>query len=146
MTAERDSILPIEWLQKAKPFKPFARYNHVMDQVIYLDENAAHRADRVDAFLTLLWAPDEFRLIGFKLKGFRRLFETLKSVSENIDESDFVPFTKLLELAALASWSEIAQKADGQRLQRRYETAKKFIEDRVQQQQIRVSDLQLEAA
>ncbi len=145
MTAEQGSILPIEWLKSARSFKPFARYNHVMDQVVYLDENTSYRADRVDPFLTLFWAPDNEKLVGFKLKGFRLLFDTLKSVSETIDEGDFVPFTKLLELAALASWSEIAQKADGHRLQKRYDTARKFIEERVKQQQIRVSDLQLAA-
>lgn len=142
-----DVMIPGEWLREGSGFKSFAKYNAVMAQVIYLDEDVTYRADRVDSFLTLFWGPNEFRPVGFKLKGFRLLFDTLKSVSSDIKEGEFVPFVKLLELAALAalaSWSDISKGADTAKLQKRYAVAKKFIQDHVESR-VRISDLELAA-
>lgn len=77
-----DALLSAWGDGELQPFKPVARYYEAMDCVIYLLEDLAYSADRVDGFLTLLWHPHEERLIGVKLKGFRFLFGRLQAICE----------------------------------------------------------------
>jgi hypothetical protein len=89
-----------------KTFEPRARYYEPMDFLLYLCEDVAYRADRIDPFLTLLWHPSEDRAIGVKLKGCRFLFDRMRAILGakriNVTESRFYPFVQALEVAMTA--------------------------------------------
>ncbi len=84
-------------------FEACARYYEPMDCVIYLREDVAYRADRIDDFLTLLWHPHDDKAVGVKIKGFRSLFKTLSDVSSAsgrpIPEAAFTPLMSAIEVA-----------------------------------------------
>ena len=86
-------------------FTPQARYLESMDFLIYLKEDVSYRADRVDSFLTVFWHPQEDRLVGIKLKGFRFLFQRVKDILE-LKETDFLPLVKALKIALVAGMAE----------------------------------------
>jgi len=85
-----------------------------MDCVIYLQQDLAYRADRVDGFLTLLWHPDCSELIGVKIKGFRWLFKRWQALCQGeestVPDAAFVPLMKAIELALTARLGEILAK------------------------------------
>jgi len=81
----------------ARPFEPTAYFDSEMDQLVYLTSNASYRAERVDAYLTILWDARELRIIGIKLKGFRSLFDDLKAAGL-VEESHFFPLCKAIIL------------------------------------------------
>jgi hypothetical protein len=91
----------------ADKFKPVARYYADMDFMLYVNENCSYRADRVDAFLTVLWHPQDDRLVGIKLKGFKLLFDQLRAVVGEVLRPDhFLPLIKALELAYVGGIAE----------------------------------------
>ena len=90
---------------EAGSFTVVSRYNPDMDFFLYLTEDCAFRADRVDGFLTLLWHPQEERLVGLKLKGFRFLFQQLTKM-QRLDEEEFVPLVNYIELAVMTTMTE----------------------------------------
>ncbi len=118
-----------------KLFEPCAKYFEAMDTLIYLEEDVAYRADRVDPFLTLLWHPDKNEAIGVKLKGFRYLFECLQEVAEGLgrklDESQFLPLIAALEMAMTAGLGAvITADAEKDRMAERrakYEQARSLV-------------------
>ena len=77
-----EGLMPHGWTPKKGEFKPLARYFPEMDFLIYLNEDCSYRADRVDAFLTVLWHPERDALVGIKLKGFRFLFRAPLRIGE----------------------------------------------------------------
>jgi hypothetical protein len=87
------------------PFSPVARYYPGMDFLLYLNQDCSYRADRVDPFLTVLWHPYEDRLVGVKLKGFRFLFDRIKSVLD-LKEDHFVLVVKAIEIALVGGVAE----------------------------------------
>jgi hypothetical protein len=84
-------------------FEACARYYPPMDCVIYLREDVAYRADRIDEFLTLLWHPSDNIAVGVKIKGFRALFNTLSEVAaaagRPIPDGAFTPLMSTIEVA-----------------------------------------------
>ena len=54
----------------AENFDKQASYYRTMDFLEYVSEDTTVVADRIDDFLTVLWAADDRRLVGFRLKGF----------------------------------------------------------------------------
>jgi hypothetical protein len=88
-----------------KAFEPVARYYGSMDFLLFLKEDVSYRADRVDPFLTVLWHPEEDRLVGVKLKGFRFIFERLKSLLD-LQETQWLPVVKAIELAMVGGWGQ----------------------------------------
>jgi len=80
-----------------------ARYNSTAvyfsdsDCVEYVKEDTFTIYERVDEFLTLVWDDTKLTLMGFKLKGFRYIFETqLKPIFELHDEQ-FLDLVTALE-------------------------------------------------
>ena len=124
-------VAPAAYTPKDGGFGPVARYDKSMDFLLYINEDCAYRADRVDAFLTVLWHPDDERLVGLKLKGFKFLFQQLKAISDSqIKESDFLPLVKVLEIAMVGGVAEaMMQKIEDSRLRDRYAIARKFAND-----------------
>lgn len=108
----------------AEEFTPNARYYPSMDFLLYLREDCSYRADRVDAFLTILWHPTEDHLVGIKLKGFRFLFRRLKEIL-SWKEDDFLPLVKALELALVGGIAaNIMDSVEQERLEKLYDKAK----------------------
>jgi hypothetical protein len=114
-------------------FVPKAQYMPESDYLCYLSEDCAYRADRVDKYLTLLWAPDSMtRLVGIKLKGFLSVFRSVSGIIDSKAKSKSIPVSTLLKvLEALLE----ARIADGElerqaieRLRERYEKAIQFSE------------------
>lgn len=134
-------LLPSEWVRERAGFVVTAKYLRSMDQLVFLDSDAHYRADRVDAYLTLFWAPDDDqKLVGLKLKGFGYLFESLKKLCA-VGEDDFVPFVKWLELALVVSWPKLSTQLTAQRIIQRYEQAKDYVRDK--EKDFKVADLNL---
>ena len=110
-------------------FGVVSRYNLNMDFFLYLVEDCAYRADRVDGFLTVLWHPHEDRLVGLKLKGFRFLFNQLTKLTK-FGEGDFVPLVNAIELAVVSTVTdEMLARVGEERLRARrekYDKALKF--------------------
>ncbi len=79
-------------------FAPGAKYYHGMDYLLYKCESGSYRADRVDAFLTVLWHPTEDWLVGVKLKGWRFFFNQMKDAM-GFEDADFFPLIKAIEFA-----------------------------------------------
>jgi hypothetical protein len=108
-------------------FVAAARYYAPMDSVLYLREDVSYRADRIDAFLTLLWHPYEERAVGLKIKGFRFLFERLQAIAAA--RGGVIPnqlFISLLEAVELAISVELgAVLTDEAEQGRREEAAKR---------------------
>jgi hypothetical protein len=114
-----------------KPFVACARYYEPMDLLMYLEEDLSYRADRVDAFLTLLWHPHEDRAIGVKLKGFRFLFERARAIlaAQNIQlgEAAFLSLVTALEIAMTALGSAVMAEAERKRCEEGYERARQLL-------------------
>ncbi len=113
-----------------KEFIPCARYIEPMDVVVYIQEDLAYRADRVDPFLTLLWHPHEQRAIGFKLKGFRWLFanlqEILKEQSVGLEEDSFLSMISAIQFAMVAGGGAMLEKMERDRLAEKYAEARRL--------------------
>ena len=121
-------------------FLPGARYYEPMDCVIYLKEDVSYRADRVDAFLTLLWHPQEQKAVGVKLKGFHWLFQRWQAYCRDeqdlaVPDEQFVPLVKAIEIALTARLGEILTRgAESDRneerahIEERYQRAKEIVD------------------
>lgn len=110
--------------ESAACFKPVARYYSSMDFLLFLKEDVSYRGDRVDPFLTVLWHPTEDRLVGIKLKGFRFIFERLKSILD-LKDDQFLPVVKALEIAMVGGLGQaFIDKHEKQRARELYEKAK----------------------
>jgi hypothetical protein len=79
------------------PYQPVAVYFAESDCVEYVKEDTFCVYDRVDNFLTLIYDGTRAQLIGFKLKGFKSVFDThLKSLYKLNDEQ-FVYLVSAIE-------------------------------------------------
>lgn len=109
----------------SEAFKPVARYYPALDFMLYLNEDCSYRADRVDAFLTVLWHPHKEHLVGIKLKGFKVMFNQLKKIADLKDEH-FLPLIKILELAAMGGLAEQMMRDQKERVLRLYDRAREI--------------------
>jgi hypothetical protein len=133
VTGTLSQVLPPDLLAAAlRDFVPSARYYGPMDHILYLEQDVAYRADRVDRHLTLLWHPTEERAIGVKLKGFRFLFERLREIlaaeGVNIPADGFIPLVTALEVALTAGGgATLMANAQRERLAQRYQLARDLV-------------------
>lgn len=115
------------------PFQPCAHYYEAMDSVLYLQEDVSYRADRVDPFLTLLWHPQDDRVVGVKLKGWRYLFQRLQSILQatgvDIPDSHFIRLISAVEVAITAAGAAIVADTERERIAEKYARAKEIIAD-----------------
>lgn len=91
-----------------KEFAPSAVYYSEMDFLLYLNQDCSYRADRVDAYLTLLWHPYEDKVVGIRLKGFLRLAQKIKDILKK-DNADRIEIATILELLIFAVKNDIAE-------------------------------------
>lgn len=122
MTGLLDQIAPEFVGNKVPEFVPGARYYADLDYLLYMQECRSYRADRVDDFLTVLWHPDEDRLIGVKFKGWRLMFDELKEKMGWEDE-DFFPLVKALEYGLVEAIARYIEKYQGVPPSERYRKA-----------------------
>lgn len=80
-------------------FERKATYNPAMDCVEYVSADEVAVAFRIDGFLTLYKDRNRQRVIGFKCKGFRYVFEKLRQQGAPLEEKHFLPIVKLIEAA-----------------------------------------------
>ena len=111
-----------------KDFAPVARYYPEMDFVLYLNEDCSYRADRVDTFLTVLWHPLDNRLVGVKIKGFKFIFTQLEKIIDDLNDKDFIPLVKAIEIALVGGYAEaLMDQVERERNLRFYTDAIKLV-------------------
>lgn len=80
-----------------EPYRPCAVYFDDSDCIEYVKEDGFAVYERVDDFLTLIFDKTKIRLIGFKLKGFKCVFnEQLKPLYE-LNDQNFVEIVSVIE-------------------------------------------------
>jgi len=109
-------------------FKPVARYYANMDFLLYVNEDCSYSAERVNPFLTVLWHPQEERLVGIRLKGFKFLFERIRAIVD-FKDGDFLPLTKAFEVSLTAGMAETIMNKHTERTNLLYEKAREFVRE-----------------
>ena len=66
-----------------------ACYYPKIDCIEYLSSNEIAISERVDEFLTLIWNEEFSNIIGFKLKGFRFVFNKILKPLREVRDEDF---------------------------------------------------------
>jgi hypothetical protein len=79
------------------PIVPVATYFHKSDCVEYLNEDTVAIHRRIDEFLTLIFDETRINLIGFKLKGFRCIYEKHLAPLQILRGVNFVELVPALE-------------------------------------------------
>jgi hypothetical protein len=109
--------------QIAGDYVPTAVYFSDSDCVEYVKEDAFAIYERVDEFLTLIFDETKIRLIGFKLKGFRCIYEKhLKPLFE-LNDSQFLGLVSAIEAVCTVLGEQLV--ADDERA-RAYKAALKL--------------------
>jgi hypothetical protein len=93
------------------------------DCVEYVSEDSFAIYERIDDFLTLIHDETKFDLIGFKLKGFKCIFETSLKPIFKLNDEQFVELVSVIEAVCTKIGDELF--ASDQRA-RAYKAAHKF--------------------
>lgn len=109
-----------------------AVYFAPMDYVMYLVQDSAYVADRVDGYLTLLRDPQTRNPIGVKLKGFHHIYLNLKRLfaASGIDLEAKIPFRVFIALAetyACTLGKEVVEDREREFRFDAYEIARKIV-------------------
>lgn len=78
-------------------FKPYASYFDAMDQVEYLTVDAIVISERIDEYLTLIWDKSRVKVVGFKLKGFKYIFNTYLKELYKLQDEEFIRLISVVE-------------------------------------------------
>lgn len=82
-------------------FSTYASYERSMDYVEYLQSSEIVVSRRIDEYLTLILNQSRTEVVGFRLKGYKHLFnEKLKTLMD-LDDSDFVHLVAVFEAMIL---------------------------------------------
>ena len=115
------------WIRAA--YTPAAVYLEESDCVEYVAEDTTCVYHRIDEALTLVYDETGCGLVGFKLKGFRNFFESIKD-DIGLTEGHFVAMCRVLERVCLQRGEQ--EIGDGRRRDA-YKAAEKIAErDNVQ--------------
>jgi hypothetical protein len=79
------------------PYSPCATYFVDSDCVEYVQRDEFCIYDRVDNFLTLIFDETGLDLVGFKLKGFKHLFETQLRPLYELNDMQFIDLVSAIE-------------------------------------------------
>ena len=130
-----DSLAPSGWEPSEGSFEAFARYLPAMDFLLYVKEDCSYVEERIDGRLTLLWHPEDDRVVGIRIKGFRALYQALARIlkAQEFDlvrELPFVSLVSALELAMLSGLGDaIIEDTERQRIEDGYKRAKVIAAD-----------------
>lgn len=107
-------------------FRPTAKYFAAMDCLIYLREDCAYRAIRLDQMRTVLLHPQDDRAVGVKLKGLNFVKHKLDAILRSFNfNTDDLPLIALWETAFMADGDAATEKAD---VERRASYAKRALD------------------
>lgn len=81
----------------SEDFVKKASYNKAMDYLEYVSQDAITVADRIDGVLTILKNYDQSEVIGFKVKGFKCVFNEVIKPLYQLKDEDFNPIANALE-------------------------------------------------
>jgi len=73
----------------SEQFQKRACYYPKVDFIEYLSVDAITVSERIDTFLTLIWDDNHVELVGFRLKGFRYVYDEVLKPLKNIKEDAF---------------------------------------------------------
>ncbi len=127
--------------EQCGPYKPVAVYFLDSDCVEYVKEDAFCVYDRVDSFLTLIFDETKFNLIGFKLKGFKYVFEQHVKPLFKLNDSQFIDLVSVIEAVFTRIGDEVFAAGDDER-QRAYKAAIKLAAN----DNVKLSGIYLKAA
>ena len=111
--------------ERCAPYKPVAVYFLDSDCVEYVKEDAFCVYERVDSFLTLIFDETKFNLIGFKLKGFKYVFEQHMKPLFKLNNSQFIDLVSVIEVVFTQIGDKIFSENDEER-KRAYKVAIKL--------------------
>jgi len=104
-------------------FIPAAVYFSDSDCVEYVKEDSFCVYDRVDRFLTLIFDSTKLNLVGFKLKGFKYIFNTHMKPIYKLNDEQFVELVSVIE----AVCTELGESLfEDEHTARAYKAAKKL--------------------
>jgi hypothetical protein len=129
--------------ERCGAYVPTALYFLDSDCVEYVKEDTLCVYDRVDEFLTLIFDETKFNLIGFKLKGFKHVFEKhLKPLFE-LNDSQFIDLVPAIELVFTSIGERMFADAEaGEKRKRAYKAAIKLASN----DNVKLSGIFLKAA
>ncbi len=81
----------------APNFAPTAMFFDDSDCVEYLREDTFCIYERVDEFLTLIYDETKINVIGFKLKGFKHIFQTQLQELFKLNDERFIGLADIIE-------------------------------------------------
>lgn len=119
-----EEVNPEAWL--SSEFRPVAVYFSATDCVEYVNEDTVYIYERIDQFLTLIYDETKFRVIGFKIKGFRWIFEHCLKAHLQLNQSDFIDLVQAIEAICQQLGDELT--ADDRRLNA-YRAARKIADN-----------------
>jgi hypothetical protein len=111
--------------ERCGPYKPVAVYYLDSDCVEYVKEDAFCIYQRIDSFLTLIVDETKHNLIGFKLKGFKYIFEQHVKPLFKLNDSQFIDLVSVIEAVFTQIGDEVFSSDDDER-QRAYKAAIKL--------------------
>jgi hypothetical protein len=113
-------------------YEPTAVYFLDSDCVEYVKEDAFCIYDRIDNFLSLIFDETQLNVVGFKLKGFKCVFEKhIKPRYSELSDTQFIDLVAALEVAFTDAGNKVFS-VDNEERVRAYKAAKKLVtQDRV---------------
>lgn len=95
----------------AGDFAPKANFITEADLLLFVNEDCSYATQRVDPYLSMLWHPTENKIVGFKLKGIRYVFNQIKEELKLTDK-DWLPLSGYLESVFTVLASRALDKAN----------------------------------
>jgi hypothetical protein len=121
MTKISKSVQP----ERSPPYEPVALYYVDSDCVEYVKEDTFCIYERIDGFLTLIFDETKINLIGFKLKGFKCVFDKFVKPLLELNDMQFVDLVPVLEFAFTQVGNHMFSVGDEERRQA-YKAARKL--------------------
>jgi hypothetical protein len=106
---------PERELSSSEKYVPQAVYFMDSDCVEYVKEDAPSIYDRIDDFLTLVWDETRLTLVGFKLKGFKYVFNAHLKPLYKLNDEQFITLVSAIEAHFTEVGNEIFARGDKQR-------------------------------
>jgi len=100
--------------ERCAPYKPVALYFLESDCVEYVKQDTFCIHRRVDSFLTLIFDETKNNLIGFKLKGFKHVFDKVKPLFE-LNDMQFVDLVPVIQFVFTQFGNQVFSVGDEER-------------------------------
>jgi hypothetical protein len=108
----------------ADQYQPVAVYFEESDCIEYVKEDSFAVYERIDSFLTLIYDSTKIGLVGFKLKGFRYIFDAHLKPIYKLNDEQFVDLIAVLEAVCTELGDEIFT---NEKVARAYKAARKLV-------------------